>query len=540
MSYEGSIISSVRLPLATATTIGGVRIGSNITLSSGLISLTSGNVTSALGFTPLNRAGDTMTGFLTLSADPTNALHAVTKQYVDNVAVGLRDFKDSVRAISTTNITLSGTQTVDGVALVAGDRVLVAGQTAAAQNGIYDVAAGAWTRSLDANVSAEVTSGMYVLVTEGTVNATSAWVLTTTGAITLDTTALTFSQFSGAAQITAGAGMTKTGNILNIVAADSTITVNADSIQVGSNSITNTQINSAAAIAYSKLNLTNSIVNADIAASAAIVDTKLATISTSGKVSDSALSSNVVLKDVANTFTGASSKVTVIATSTTSAGLNVPHGTAPTTPVNGDIWTTTTGFFARINGATQQMVHSVGLSLPSIFTVSNSPVTSTGTLTATLASQTAAHVFAAPSGSAGAPTFRPLVASDLPTATAASLGVARAGTGISVSSGIFSVDFAAAKRTVRVVTATGSVSCALTDDVVVLNKTTGEATAVTLPGSPPVGSTIIIKDGKGDALTNNITVSAAAGNIDGSTTQVINASYGARMFVYNGTEWNVI
>ena len=540
MSYEGSIISSVRLPLATATTIGGVRIGSNITLSSGLISLTSGNVTSALGFTPLNRAGDTMTGFLTLSADPTSALHAATKQYVDNVAVGLRDFKDSVRAIATSNITLSGTQTVDGVALVAGDRVLVAGQTTASQNGIYDVAAGTWTRSLDANASSDVTPGMYVLVTEGTINATSAWVLTTTGTITLDTTALTFSQFSGAAQITAGAGMTKTGNVLNIVAADSTITVNADNIQVGSNSITNTQINSAAAIAYSKLSLTGSIVNADISASAAIADTKLATISTSGKVSDSALSSNVVLKNVANTFTGASSKVTVIATATTGAGLNIPHGTAPTTPANGDVWTTTTGFFAQINGATQQMVNSVGLSLPSIFTVSNSPVTSSGTLTATLASQTAAHVFAAPSGSAGAPTFRPLVASDLPTATASSLGVARAGTGISVSNGIFSVDFAAATRTIRVVTAAGAVTCALTDDVVILNKTTGEATAVTLPASPATGSAIIIKDGKGDALTNNITVSAAAGNIDGSTTQVINASYGARTFVYNGTEWNVI
>ena len=540
MSYEGSIISSVRLPLATATTIGGVRIGSNITLSSGLISLTSGNVTAALGFTPLNRAGDTMTGFLTLSADPTNALHAVTKQYVDNVAVGLRDFKDAVRVISTSNITLSGTQTIDGVALVAGDRVLVAGQTTASQNGIYNVAAGAWTRSLDADVSAEVTPGMYILVTEGTVNGTSAWVLTTTGTITLGTTALTFSQFSGAAQITAGAGMTKSGNILDIVAADSTITVNADSIQVGTNSITNTQINSAAAIAYSKLNLTNSIVNADISASAAIADTKLATISTSGKVSDSALSSNVVLKNVANTFSGASSKVTVIATSTTSAGLNIPHGTAPTSPANGDVWTTTTGFFARINGATQQMVHSVGLSLPSIFTVSNSPVTSTGTLTATLASQTASHVFAAPTGTSGTPTFRPLVAADLPTATAASLGVARAGTGISVSGGIFSVDFAAATRTVRVVTAAGAVSCAATDDIVIINKTTGEETAVTLPGSPATGATIIIKDGKGDALTNNITISAAVGNIDGSTTQVINASYGARMFVYNGTEWNVI
>lgn len=545
MSYEGSLIASARLPLATASVVGGVKVGSNLSLSSGTVSLSSGNVTAALGYTPVNKAGDTMTGALTLAADPTNALDAATKQYVDSFVQGL-DVKASCRAVATSNITLSGTQTIDGVAVVAGDRVLVTGQTTASANGIYVVAAGSWLRSADADTSTKVTAGLFVFVTEGTTYNDTGWVLTSNDAITLGTTSLSFSQFSGPGVLLGGAGLTKTGNTLDVVAADSTITVNADSIQVGSNSITNTHISSSAAIAYSKLSLTGSIVNADISASAAIADTKLATISTAGKVSDSALSSNVVLKNAAATFTGSSSKVTVIAAATTGAGLNIPHGAAPTTPADGDVWTTTSGLFARINGSTVQFgsgsgsVTSVGLSLPAIFTVSGSPVTGSGTLSATLASQTANTVFAAPNGSAGAPTFRTIVAADLPTATAAALGVARAGTGLAVSSGIFSVDSAAVLRTIRVVTAAGAVTCAATDDVVVINKTTGAATAVTLPSSPSTGKQVIIKDGKGDASTNNITVSPAAGTIDGVATHVIDGDYGARTFVYNGTQWNLI
>lgn len=118
-----------------------------------------------------------------------------TKAYVDAVAQGLQ-VKTSVRSIATTNIALSGAQTVSGVALVAGDRCLAAGQDAAAQNGPYVVSNGAWTRAPDANLSSEVTSGMFVRVTEGT-HAGEGWVLTTTGEIVLDTTPLTFSVFDG-------------------------------------------------------------------------------------------------------------------------------------------------------------------------------------------------------------------------------------------------------------------------------------------------------------------------------------------------------
>lgn len=161
-------------------------------------------------------------------ADPTSAQDAATKAYVDATKQGL-DVKDSVRAATTANITLSGEQTIDGVSVVAGDRVLVKAQTNGAENGIYVVSASAWSRASDANSSAEVTPGMFTFVEEGTTNADTGWVLTTNAVITLDTTSLAFTQFSGAGTITAGDGLTKSGSTIN-VGAGTGITVNADDV----------------------------------------------------------------------------------------------------------------------------------------------------------------------------------------------------------------------------------------------------------------------------------------------------------------------
>ena len=120
------------------------------------------------------------------------------RAYVDSqlaAAVAGFDWKASVRACSTSNIaSLSGTTTVDGVALSAGDRVLLAGQSTGSQNGIYVVAAGAWSRAADADASAEVTAGMSVPVAEGTSNGDAVWVLTTNDPITLGSTSLAFTK----------------------------------------------------------------------------------------------------------------------------------------------------------------------------------------------------------------------------------------------------------------------------------------------------------------------------------------------------------
>ena len=180
-------------------------------------------------------------------ATPSADGHAATKGYVDAARSGL-DVKASVRVATTAAVLLaSGLENgdvVDGVTLATGDRVLVKDQSTGSENGIYVVqATGAAVRATDADASAEVTAGMFTFVAEGTTNADSGWVLTTNDTITLGTTALTFAQFSGAGQITAGDGLTKTGNTINVVGTAARITANADSIDiaatyVGQSSIT--------------------------------------------------------------------------------------------------------------------------------------------------------------------------------------------------------------------------------------------------------------------------------------------------------------
>jgi hypothetical protein len=176
-------------------------------------------------------ADQSMGGFkLTNLATPVSGTDAVNKDYADGISAGL-DWKSSVRVATTANITLSGAQTIDSVAAVAGDRVLVKDQTLGENNGLYVVAAGAWSRSTDADVSAEVTGGMAVFVNEGSTYADSSWALITNDPITLGTTSLSFSQISGLGQITAGAGLTKTGNTLD-VGAGSGISVLSDSVAI--------------------------------------------------------------------------------------------------------------------------------------------------------------------------------------------------------------------------------------------------------------------------------------------------------------------
>lgn len=103
-------------------------------------------------------------------------------------------WKAPVRCVSTSNITLSGTQTIDGVSVVDGDRVLVAGQTTASANGIYVVSASTWARAVDFDESSESIAGTVVWANEGTANGDVFWALTTNGTITLGSTSLVFTR----------------------------------------------------------------------------------------------------------------------------------------------------------------------------------------------------------------------------------------------------------------------------------------------------------------------------------------------------------
>ena len=170
----------------------------------------------------VSKSGDTMSGTLNMDsnliinvADPVSDYDAANKRYVDLAAQGVRA-KEAVRAATTESISLSGLQTIDGVSLSAGYRVLVKDQNSAAQNGIYVVAAGPWLRASDADTSSKMKPGTTVFVSEGSANKDTSFTLVTDDAITLGSTALTFTETSRLGQVVAGTGLSKTGDTLSV------------------------------------------------------------------------------------------------------------------------------------------------------------------------------------------------------------------------------------------------------------------------------------------------------------------------------------
>jgi hypothetical protein len=150
----------------------------------------------------------------TVANAPSGSTDIANKLYVDTVAQGL-DAKASCVAATTADITLSGAQTIDGVSIVAGNRVLVKNQSLSQNNGIYLCASGSWTRTTDANTWDALTSA-FTFIEQGTTNADCGFVCTANAGGTLGTTALPWSQFSGAGTFTAGTGLTLTGSVFSL------------------------------------------------------------------------------------------------------------------------------------------------------------------------------------------------------------------------------------------------------------------------------------------------------------------------------------
>ena len=239
-SFNGSSAVTIAID-STVATLTGTQTLTNKTISGASNTLTNianasltnssvtvGTTAIALGASSLTLGGLTS---VAVTQDPVSALQLATKQYVDSVAQGL-DPKASCVAATTANITLSGTQTIDGVALIAGDRCLVKDQTLSQDNGIYLVAAGAWTRATDMDTWAEV-PGAFTFIEQGTLYADTGWVCTSNAGGTLGTTPITWVQFAGVGSYTAGTGLTLTGTQFSITNTAVTAASYGSATQVG-------------------------------------------------------------------------------------------------------------------------------------------------------------------------------------------------------------------------------------------------------------------------------------------------------------------
>jgi hypothetical protein len=251
LTSVGTIATGVWQGTDVGVAYGGTGTSDGSITGTGALTFTAGGVNNNVNLAP------TGTGIVDVggkrvgnAATPTQASDLTTKAYVDSLSNGL-DVKQSVRAATTANITLSNTQTIDGVALSVGDRVLVKDQSTGSQNGIYVVASGSWTRASDFDNSPdlEVSPGTFFFVEEGTTQADNGYVVSNNGTVTIGTTAITFSQFSGAGQITAGDGLTKTGNTINAVGTSNRISVSTDSIDIDAAYVGQTSITTLGTIA---------------------------------------------------------------------------------------------------------------------------------------------------------------------------------------------------------------------------------------------------------------------------------------------------
>jgi hypothetical protein len=183
-------------------------------------------------------------------ADPTEDQDAINKRTLDRMLTA-GAFKQPVRVVdtSTTSYPRSGSANIDGVSVVAGQRVLRASTTSLAKNGIWEVQSGTWVRAKDASVSEQYVSGMEVNVQEGTLGANSKWMLTSPdGPVVLETSQLVFSRKDGALGLALGEGLDTVGNTIEVVYNPSELQVGVQGLEISDSFIGKTSINTVGTI----------------------------------------------------------------------------------------------------------------------------------------------------------------------------------------------------------------------------------------------------------------------------------------------------
>jgi len=234
--HQGSL--AIGASQVTSGTFADARIAqSNVTQHQAALTIAESQITDG-ALLARNAGNETITGSwsfnnpVTVGA-PVSGSQAATKTYVDSAIAGL-SWKQAVKCATIANINLTGTQTVDSVGANVGDRVLVKNQNTQSQNGIYVVAAGAWTRATDFDQISPIdeVNSAAVFVQQGAVNANTAWTQYLTVA-TVGTDSMAFTQFAGANTFIAGNGLTLSSNTFNVgTASTSRIVVNADDIDL--------------------------------------------------------------------------------------------------------------------------------------------------------------------------------------------------------------------------------------------------------------------------------------------------------------------